>query len=203
MSAVQFDAELPHLHTRRRTLPCGLEIVLHPDPDVPQVAVSVWYRVGSSDERVDRTGFAHLFEHLFKRSPERLGGHHYDLLKRAGATDANASTGPDRTAYHEVVPSHQLELALWLEAGRMGLFVEDFDAARLVAQQAVVRAERRQRYEDVPYGADRFATALALYPDGHPHRHLTTAGTTTSRPRRSTTCSRSTGRGTSPRTRRS
>jgi zinc protease len=171
--AIRFDGELPHLAIRQRTLPSGLEVVLHPDPDVPQVAVSVWYRVGSSDERGDRTGFAHLFEHLFKRSPERLGGHHYDVLKRAGATDANASTGPDRTAYHEVVPSHQLELALWLEAGRMGLFAEDFDAARLVAQQAVVRAERRQRYEDVPYGADRFATALALYPEGHPHRHLT------------------------------
>ncbi|HEX7702156.1 MAG TPA: insulinase family protein, partial [Kofleriaceae bacterium] len=132
------------------------------------------YRVGSSDERADRTGFAHLFEHLFKSSPQRLGGyHHYDVLKRAGATEANASTGPDRTAYHEVVPSNQLGLALWIESERMGYFMPDFDNQRLVTQQAVVRSERRQRYEDVPYGAERFAIGLALYPDGHPLRHGT------------------------------
>jgi zinc protease len=163
----------PHLATRRRTLPCGLDVVVHRDDSSPQVAVSVWYRVGSSDERPDRTGFAHLFEHLFKSPAERLGGHHYEVLRRAGATEANASTSADRTAYHEVLPAHQLALALWLESERMGYFARDFDAARLVAQQAVVRAERRQRYEDVPYGAERFAVALALYPEGHPLRHMT------------------------------
>ena len=171
---VAFDAStIPHLATRSRTLRSGLDVVVHPDPSAPQIAVSVWYRAGSSDERPDRTGFAHLFEHLFKGSPERLGGHHYEVLKRAGSTEANASTSADRTAYHEVVPSHQLDLALWLEADRMGYFARDFGADRLVAQQSVVRAERRQRYEDVPYGAERFAVALALYPDGHPLRHLT------------------------------
>ena len=170
---VLFDGEAPHLATRTRTLPCGLDVVVHRDAASPQVTVSVWYRVGSSDERADRTGFAHLFEHLFKSSPERLGGHHYEVLRKAGATEANASTSVDRTAYHEVLPAHQLELALWLESERMGYFARDFDAARLVAQQAVVRAERRQRYEDVPYGAERFAVALALYPEGHPLRHLT------------------------------
>jgi zinc protease len=170
---VRFDGEAPHLAARRRTLPCGLDVVVHPDASSPQVVVSVWYRVGSSDERPDRTGFAHLFEHLFKSSAERLGGHHYEVLRRAGATDANASTSADRTAYHEVVPAHQLPLALWLESERMGYFARDFDAERLIAQQSVVRAERRQRYEDVAYGLDRFAVAGALYPDGHPLRHLT------------------------------
>lgn len=170
---VTFDGEAPHLATRSRTLPCGLDVVVHRDPASPQVAVSVWYRVGSSDERPDRTGFAHLFEHLFKSSAERLGGHHYEVLRRAGATEANASTSADRTAYHEVVPAHQLALALWLESERMGYFARDFDRDRLAAQQSVVRAERRQRYEDVPYGAERFAVALALYPEGHPLRHLT------------------------------
>jgi zinc protease len=172
-STIAFEGDAPHLATRTRTLRCGLEVVVHPDPTTPQIAVSVWYRVGSSDERADRTGFAHLFEHLFKSSPERLGGHHYEVLKRAGATDANASTSADRTAYHEVVPAHQLDLALWLESDRMGYFARDFDRERLTTQQSVVRAERRQRYEDVPYGAERFAVALALYPDGHPLRHLT------------------------------
>jgi len=170
---IAFDGESPHLTTHRRTLRCGLEVVVHADATSPQIAVSVWYRVGSSDERADRTGFAHLFEHLFKSSPERLGGHHYEVLKRAGASDANASTSADRTAYHEVVPAHQLDLALWLESDRMGYFARDFDRERLVTQQSVVRSERRQRYEDVPYGAERFAVALALYPDGHPLRHLT------------------------------
>jgi len=170
---VRFDGDLPHLVATRRTLACGLDVVVHPDASVPQVAVSVWYRVGSSDERADRTGFAHLFEHLFKSPAERLGGHHYEVLRRAGASDANASTGPDRTAYHEVVPSHQLELALWIESDRMGYFAPAFDEQRLVTQQSVVRAERRQRYEDVPYGVERFAIARSLYPEGHPHRHLT------------------------------
>jgi predicted Zn-dependent peptidase len=170
---IHFEDGLPHLETTRRTLPCGLDVVVHHDDTVPQVVVSVWYRVGSSDERADRTGFAHLFEHLFKSSPERLGGHHYDVLRRAGSTEANASTSSDRTAYHEVVPSHQLDLALWIEADRMGYFARDFSVDRLTTQQSVVRSERRQRYEDVPYGAERFAVAAALYPDGHPLRHLT------------------------------
>ena len=170
---IGFEGDTPHLATRRRVLPCGLPVVVHRDPSSPQVCVSVWYRVGSSDERADRTGFAHLFEHMFKCSPERVGGHHYEVLRRAGASDAIASTSVDRTAYHEVVPAHQLDLALWLESDRMGYFARDFDAARLVTQQSVVRAERRQRYEDVPYGPERFAVALALYPEGHPLRHLT------------------------------
>jgi predicted Zn-dependent peptidase len=101
------------------------------------------------------------------------------VLRTAGATDANASTSSDRTAYHEVVPAHELGLALWLESDRMGYFVgADANALaglseRLATQQAVVRSERRQRYEDVPYGAERFAVAAAMYPDGHPARHLT------------------------------
>jgi predicted Zn-dependent peptidase len=171
--SVQFEGDAPHLATRVRTLPCGLDVVVHRDTSSPQVAINVWYRVGSSDERPDRTGFAHLFEHLFKSPAERLGGHHYEVLRRAGATEANASTSADRTAYHEILPAHQLALALWLESERMGYFARDFDAERLVAQQAVVRAERRQRYEDVPYGTERFAVGLALYPEGHPLRHLT------------------------------
>jgi predicted Zn-dependent peptidase len=170
----RFDGDLPHLVARRRTLPCGLEVVIHPDATVPQIAVSVWYRVGSSDERADRTGLAHLFEHLFKGpAVRRAGHHHYDVLKRAGVTDANASTGPDRTAYYEVLPSNQLELALWIESDRMGYFAAGFDAERLATQQSVVRAERRQRYDNVPYGAERFAIAAAMYPEGHPSRYLT------------------------------
>ena len=172
-AGVRFADGLPYLAARRRTLPCGLEVVVHPEPTAQQVFASVWYRVGSSDERPDRTGFAHLFEHLFKGAPERIGGHHYEVLRRAGATDANASTSSDRTAYHELMPADRLALALWLESDRMGYFADGFTAERLATQQAVVRAERRQRYEDVAYGAARFAVGRALYPEGHPLRHLT------------------------------
>lgn len=169
MSAVSAAPSLP---VTRRTLPCGLDLVVHADPAAPPVCVSVWYRVGSSDEAPERTGLAHLFEHLFKNS-QHMPAHHYDVLRRAGASEANASTSADRTAYHEVVPGDALPLALWLEADRMGYWVPGLDAARVATQQAVVRAERRQRYENVPYGAERFALAAALYPEGHPHRHLT------------------------------
>ena len=166
------EAGDPHVVIERRTLPCGLDVIVHHDDAAPQVCASMWYRAGSSDERPDRTGLAHLFEHLFKNSAH-LPSHHYDVLRKAGSIEANASTGPDRTAYHEVMPAHELALALWLEADRMGYFLPGLDAARLAAQQAVVRAERRQRYEAVSYGPERFAVALALYPEGHPHRHLT------------------------------
>src|SRR5580700_1742187 len=167
---VWFDGDAPHLRVSRRTLPCGLDVVVHRDPSAAMACASVWYRVGSSDERADRTGLAHLFEHVFKNSAH-MPAKHYEVLRLAGATDANASTSADRTAYHEVVPAHQLELALWLESDRMGYFAGAGDggvalAERLATQQGVVRAERRQRYEDVPYGAERFAVAAALYQIG-------------------------------------
>jgi zinc protease len=171
-SPIRFEGSVPRLAVERKTLACGLDVIVHRDTSAPQVAVSVWYRVGSSDERPELTGFAHLFEHLFKNSLH-MPAHHYEILRRAGVSDANASTGTDRTAYHEVVPSNELNLGLWLESDRMGYFWPAFEEERLVVQQSVVRAERRQRYEDVPYGPERFAVARALYPEGHPHRYLT------------------------------
>ncbi len=162
----------PQLAVERFTLPSGLEVVVHPDPSLPQVAVSVWYYVGAADDRPGKSGLAHLFEHLFKNSAHLQGRHHYDILRSVGASDANASTGVDRTAYHQVMPAHQLEVALWLESDRMGYFLPAMTAARLEAQQQVVRSERRQRYENVPYGADRFAVASALYPETHPLHYL-------------------------------
>ena len=169
---IAFASGDPHFITHRRTLACGLDVIVHVDNTAPQVCVSTWYRAGSSDEDPERTGLAHLFEHLYKNSAH-MAAHHYEVLRKAGASEANASTSTDRTAYHEVVPAHELPLALWLEADRIGYFLPGLDAERLATQQAVVRAERRQRYENVPYGPERFAVALALYPDGHPHRHLT------------------------------
>ena len=173
MSAALVGADGPRLDVARSRLPCGLEVAIHSDLTSPLVAVSVWYRVGASDERAGTSGFAHLFEHLFKNSLHLAGRHHYTILREHGVVGANASTSTERTAYHEVVPAAALELALWLESDRMGYFLPAVDQARLRGQQDVVRAERRQRYENAAYGPERFAAAAALYPDGHPLRYLT------------------------------
>ena len=164
------DPELAHV---RWQMPSGLGVIVHSDHTVPRVVVNVWYRVGSSDEGAGSSGFAHLYEHLFKEGLHLRGRRHYEVLRRAGATGANASTSSDRTAYHETMPSDALDVALWIESDRMGYFLPALTEERLAAQQAVVRQERRQRYENVPYGAERFAIAAALWPEDHPHRHLT------------------------------
>ena len=170
---VIWDGGVPVLDAQAFTLPCGLEVIVHEDHLVPLCAVWVGYRVGSSDEGDGTSGFAHLFEHMFKNSVHLAGRHHYEVLREAGATDANAQTGTDRTLYHEIMPRAALDTALWIEADRMGYFLPALNDQRLAKQQQVVQAERRQRYENAPYGPERFAVAEALYPDGHPLRYLT------------------------------
>jgi zinc protease len=170
---VTWEGGLPTLDAQAFTLPCGLEVIVHEDHAVPLCAVWVGYRIGSSDEGDGTSGFAHLFEHMFKNSVHLKGRHHYEVLREAGATDANAQTGTDRTLYHEIMPRAALDTAVWIEADRMGYFLPALDDARLAKQIDVVRAERRQRYENAPYGPERFAAAEALYPDGHPLRYLT------------------------------
>ncbi len=158
---------------RHRRLACGVDVLVHRDPALPQVAVSMCYRAGSSDEVPGASGLAHLVEHLFKNSLHLRGRKHYEVLREIGASDANASTGPDRTEYHQVVPANQLPMALWLESDRMGYFLPALLAERITQQKAVVRSERRQRYENTAYGAERFAIAEALYHLDHPSRYLT------------------------------
>ncbi|MBP9088840.1 MAG: insulinase family protein [Kofleriaceae bacterium] len=158
---------------RHRRLACGVDVLVHRDITLPQVAVSMCYRAGSSDEVPGASGLAHLVEHLFKNSLHLRGRKHYEVLREIGASDANASTGPDRTEYHQVVPANQLPMALWLESDRMGYFLPALLAERITQQKAVVRSERRQRYENTAYGAERFVMAEALYAPDHPHRHLT------------------------------
>jgi zinc protease len=170
---LRWDGGDPELVHHRWQLGSGLDVIVHPDPAVPRVAVNVWYRVGSSDEGAGSSGFAHLYEHLFKEGKHLAGQRHYEVLRRAGASGANASTSSDRTAYHETVPTSALDVALWIESDRMGYFLPALDERRLAGQKAVVRQERRQRYENSAYGAERFAVAMALWPDGHPHRYLT------------------------------
>ncbi|MBT8493396.1 MAG: insulinase family protein, partial [Deltaproteobacteria bacterium] len=147
---------------------------LHQDNRVPLVAVNIWYHVGSGDETPGKSGFAHLFEHMLFQGSKHVGeDKHFEVLKNIGATGVNGTTNPDRTNYFEVVPSHQLETALWLESDRMGYLLPMVTKKSLDNQIEVVRNERRQRYDNVPYGKTRFVKASLLYPEGHPYRYLT------------------------------
>lgn len=153
------------------TLPNGLRVIVNPDRHVPVVAVNLWYGVGSRDEDAGRTGLAHLFEHvMFQGSANVASGEHFDRLQAAGAT-ANATTWFDRTNYFEAVPTGALELALWLEADRMGHLLAALTQTNLDTQRDVVKEEKRQRYDNAPYG-DTIERLIGLaFPADHPYGH--------------------------------
>ncbi|MEI2779154.1 MAG: pitrilysin family protein [Tetrasphaera sp.] len=155
------------------TLANGLRIVISPDHSVPSVSVNLWVNVGSRHEVVGRTGFAHLFEHLmFQGSRNVASGEHFSLLMAAGGR-LNATTWFDRTNYFETVPTGALDLALWLEADRHGHLLDAVNQTNLDNQRDVVKEEKRQRYDNVPYGhalRDLYAT---VFPEDHPYHHPT------------------------------
>jgi zinc protease len=151
------------------SLPNGLEVILHHDPSLPLVAVNTWYHVGPSSEPKGRSGFAHLFEHLMFEGSKHVG-HEFDrLLESVGATNVNGTTSWDRTNYFQTVPRENLELVLWLESDRMGFLLDALTPERLEVQRDVVKNERRQRYENSPYGASELAMYEALFPPDHPY----------------------------------
>src|SRR6186997_3327296 len=133
-------------------LPNGLHVILHEDHTVPLVTVNVWYHVGSADELPGRTGFAHLFEHLMFMGSANVPTGEFDLLLEGVGANNNGSTTEDRTNYYEELPSNALPLALWLDADRMGWLLPPMDQEKLDLQRDVVKNERRQRYDNVPYG---------------------------------------------------
>ena len=152
------------------TLPNGLHVILHEDHTVPLATVNVWYHVGSAREKPGRTGFAHLFEHLmFEGSGHVKEGEFDTLLEAAGATN-NGSTETDRTNYYIDLPSNALELALFLESDRMGYLLDAMSPARVNGQRDVVKNERRENYENAPYGMAEIEIDKMLYPEGHPYR---------------------------------
>jgi zinc protease len=168
------DAAAPEVRSADYRLPNGMRVILHPDRSAPLVAVDVWYDVGSGDEVVGRSGFAHLFEHMMFQGSRHTGeDQHFNLLRKAGASNINGTTNTDRTNYYEVLPSNQLETALWLESDRMAWLPDLLTQRSLDNQREVVRNERRQRYDNVPYGKERFALNQLLYAEGHPYRYLT------------------------------
>ncbi len=158
----------------REVLDNGLTVLVHEHHDVPLVAVNVWYHVGSKNERAGLTGFAHLFEHLMFEGSAHHDRGYFGPLQDAGAS-LNGSTNADRTNYWETVPREALDLALWLESDRMGHLLPALTEAKLANQRDVVLNERRQNYENRPYGRAGFALAGALYPHDHPY-HWPTIG---------------------------
>jgi zinc protease len=150
-------------------LPNGLTVILAPDHSTPTIAVTVWYHVGSKNETVGRTGFAHLFEHvMFTGSGHVPYGTHDRLTEGVGGSN-NGTTSNDRTTYYEVVPSNYLEDALWLESDRMGFLLDTLDIAKLNAQRDVVKNERRQSVDNQPYGMSDEIISGAMFPAAHPY----------------------------------
>jgi len=147
----------------------GLTVILHSDRSLPLVAVNVWYHVGPANEPPHRSGFAHLFEHLMFEGSKYVG-HEFDrILESIGATNSNGTTSWDRTNYFETAPSENLETLLWLESDRMGFMIDTLTQERLDVQRDVVKNERRQSYENAPYGPSSLAMLNALFPEGHPY----------------------------------
>ena len=152
-------------------LPNGLFVVLSADQTAPIVAVNLWYHVGSANERAGRTGFAHLFEHmLFQGSADVGSNEHFEIVQRAGGT-LNGSTWLDRTNYFETVPSNHLELALWLEANRMGYLLPAMTQQKLDTQREVVKNERSWSVDNQPYGTWWERLPALCFPPEHPFHH--------------------------------
>ena len=174
------DAQAPpavRLEYEEETLPNGLKVIYSVDRSAPVASTVLWYDVGSKHEVRGRTGFAHLFEHLmlFTGSRNAPEGRHFGLLEAVGAragSDINGTTSFDRTNYFQQVPSHALELALWLEADRMATLDEALNEGKLANQREVVKNERRQGMDNQPYGRWIERILVHMYPEEHPYRHV-------------------------------
>jgi len=156
------EIPLPDISFEKFTLSNGLDVILHEDHTTPVVAVNIWYHVGSRNEKPGRTGFAHLFEHMMFQGSENYDDDYFKPLQKIGAK-VNGSTTEDRTNYWETVPADQLELALWLEADRMGFLIPAMTLEKLDNQRNVVKNEKRQR-ENRPYFMAAGIIKKLLYP---------------------------------------
>ncbi len=153
----------------------GLPVILHVDRSSPLVAVDVWYHVGSKDESPGRTGFAHLFEHLMFMGSRNAPYPAFDAIMESWGGHNNGTTSNDRTNYYEIGPRNLLETFLWLEADRLATLSEVITDEELERQRKVVQNERRQSYENRPYGRAELAIPEAMYPPEHPY-HWPTIG---------------------------
>ncbi len=153
----------------------GLDVILYKNKTLPLVSVNIWYKVGSANETAGKTGFAHLFEHMMFQGSQNVGKEmHFKHIQEAGG-GLNATTNADRTNYFETLPSNNLELALWLESDRMGFMLPGLTQDKLDNQKNVVMNERRQRYENQPYGRAWEIIFSNIFPENHPY-HWPTIG---------------------------
>ncbi len=159
----------------RFVLQNGLNVILHEDHSTPTVSLNVWYHVGSAREKPERTGFAHLFEHIMFEGSGNVPEGKFDEWLEAAGGDNNGSTNPDRTNYFENIPSNALELALFLESDRMAYLLNAMSPSKVDGQRDVVKNERRQSYENRPYGMSSIVIEENLYPPNHPY-HWPTIG---------------------------
>ncbi len=157
----------PDLALESYTLPNGLKVALHRDPSVPRVTVCVAYHVGSKNEKAGRTGFAHFFEHMMFRGTSHVPN--YDIPLQETGAQSNAFTSEDMTVYFETVPANFLERALYLEAERLAYLPSGLDKTKFDTEREVVKNERRQSYENQPYGLAEEAILANVFPKGHPY----------------------------------
>jgi zinc protease len=169
-AATVAGAQVPHLQIERYTLPNGLTVVLQPDHSAPVVAERIEYHVGSADEHLGRTGFAHLFEHIMFMGSEHVPLGKFDQWLEAAGANNNAYTTHDVTSFYEWMPSNALPLALWLDADRMGWLLPTMTLARVDVQRDVVKNERRERNDNAPYGRANETILAALYPSGNSYQ---------------------------------
>ncbi|MDA8958183.1 insulinase family protein [Gammaproteobacteria bacterium] len=161
-------ADLPEIKYETFTLDNGLTVIVHEDKKVPMVAVNVWYHVGSKNEKLGKTGFAHLFEHLMFNGTENYNNEYFEPFEKIGSTDQNGTTNSDRTNYFQNVPTNALDLALWMESDRMGHLLGVVDQEKLDEQRGVVQNEKRQG-ENQPYGKAFTRISESAFPNGHPY----------------------------------
>lgn len=173
VTAAALGQDVPY---EKYVLPNGMTVILHEDHSLPVASVNIWYYVASKDESPGRSGFAHLFEHLMFMGTERVPGGDFDNIMEAGGGWNNASTSEDRTNYFEMGPSSLLPTLLWLEADRLEALGANMTQEKLDKQRAVVRNERRQSYENRPYGQADLRVHELMFPEGHPY-HIPVIGT--------------------------
>lgn len=170
--AAQIAANDPTVPFEKYQLPNGLTVILSEDHRLPQVAVDIWYHVGAANQAPGKSGFAHLFEHMMFSGAKHIGSSPFKILEGVGTSAgamANGTTNFDRTNYFEVVPSTELPTALWLESDRMAFLLDTLDEKKLAVQRDVVSNERRQSYENRPYGTARLRECDLFFPKPHPY----------------------------------
>ncbi len=168
-------SDVPKIEFEKYTLPNGLQVILHVDHKLPMVHVNNWYHVGSKNERIGRSGFAHLFEHMMFEGSKDANAKYFSFIEKAGANlfegGVNGTTSEDRTNYFESVPSASLEYVLWLESDRLATLTDVLTKEKLDNERDIVKNERRQGLENQPYGRWFMLIQENLYPYAHPYAH--------------------------------